>query len=354
MPLDGTTELGRLNALRRCGVLDSEPEVAFDRITGLAAGVVNAPVAVISFVDGSRVWYKSIHGSMPSSEVERIPGFCNTVVVEKGPHVVLHASGDRSSRDHPYVTGEMGVEFYVGVPLTSPSGHVIGTLACFDTKPRESGVEHIHSLEALAAIVMNEIELRRSAAQILTLSEALAASCQDMERRAGFDPLTGVLTRAAVLERSEKLISRARSGMSGVAVLLLDVDRVQFINDTYGRAAGDRVLREVATRLVRLCRGHDPVGRIGGDRFMAVFSDVTFEQSKGIANRLREGVCRSPVPLSTGRTQIDVAVSGGLLYVPATDAPFSMEDAVRVAGDSLVKAKQDGRNAIALAYRPET
>ena len=78
-----------------------------------------------------------------------------------------------------------------------------------DSRPRGVTPQQLRFLETLAAIVMDEIELRRSAAQISRLSEALADACTDLERRASFDPLTGVLARTAMLERSAVLVERA-------------------------------------------------------------------------------------------------------------------------------------------------
>ena len=78
-----------------------------------------------------------------------------------------------------------------------------------DRRPRGVTPRELRFLETLAAIVMDEIELRRSAAQIARLSEALAETCNDLERRASFDALTGVLARSAMLARTAALVERA-------------------------------------------------------------------------------------------------------------------------------------------------
>ena len=195
------------------------------------------------------------------------------------------------------MAGPFGLEFYVGVPLKTYDGHVLGMLSCMDTRPRGVTPRQLRYLETLAAIVMDEIELRRSACQISRLSEALADACTDLERRASFDPLTGVLARSALLERGAPLIERALQGPKGAALLMLDIDRFKDINDTYGHAIGDRVLKEVAGRMAASCRAGDLLGRIGGEEFLAVFPDVTEPEAAMIADRLREAVgrrrCRS-------------------------------------------------------------
>ena len=176
----------------------------------------------------------------------RLPGLCAAAIAHEGAYVVENARADPRTQEHPLVAGGFGLGFYVGVPLRTHDGHELGTLACMDTRPRGVTPQQLRYLETLAAIVMDEIELRRSAAQISRLSEALADACNDLERRASFDPLTGVLARAAMLERSAPLVERALAGAKGAAVLMLDIDRFKAINDGHGHAVGDRVLKEVA------------------------------------------------------------------------------------------------------------
>ena len=78
---------------------------------------------------------------------------------------------------------------------------------------------------------------------------------------------------------------------------MLDVDRFKAINDGFGHAAGDRVLKEVASRMAASCRSGDLLGRLGGEEFLAVFADVTGPEAQAIAERLREAVEQPPIPL---------------------------------------------------------
>ena len=311
MALDATAEFERLNALRRYAILDTPPDGAFDRITQLAAEMLEVPVAVVSLVDTNRVWYKSVHGPFPSGRSAGCPGSAPRRSPMTAPMWWRARSADPRTQEHPLVAGPFGLEFYVGVPLRTYDGHALGMLSCMDTRPRGVVPQQLRYLETLAAIVMDEIELRRSASQISRLSEALADACTDLERRASFDPLTGVLARTAMLERSAALIARALAGAKGAAVLMLDIDRFKAINDAYGHAAGDRVLKEVAGRMAGSCRAGDLLGRVGGEEFLAVFADVTAAEAAVIAERLREAVARTPVAIEAGPA-LAVTVSGGL------------------------------------------
>ncbi len=345
MGLDADSEFDRLNALRRYAILDTPPEGAFDRITALAAEIVEAPVAMVSLVDASRVWFKSVHGPAAIREMPRGPALCAAALAHDSTYVVENASSDPRTQEHPLVTGEFGLEFYAGVPLRTHDGHLLGTLCCMDTRARGVTARQLRHLEILAAVVMDEIELRRSAMQISRLSEALADACSDLERRASFDPLTGVLARAAMIDRAGRLIARALDGPKGGAVLLVDIDHFKGVNDSYGHAAGDRVLKEVAGRMAASCRGGDLLGRVGGEEFLAVFADVTPDEAASIAERLRDAVCRTPVRLGPGAT-IQVSVSGGLRPVAPGELGMGLLQAMEDADAALYRGKSSGRNRI--------
>ncbi len=345
MGLTADSEFGRLNALRRYAILDTPPEGAFDRITTLAAELLDVPWAVVSLVDTARVWYKSVHGDLGLREVARLPGLCGTAIAHEGPYVVENASADLRTHEHPLVRGRVGLEFYVGVPLRTHDGHTLGTLSCMDRSPRGVTPRELRFLETLAAIVMDEIELRRSAAQIARLSEALAETCNDLERRASFDGLTGVLARSAMLTRTADLIERAVAGGRGVALVMVDVDRFKAINDGHGHAVGDRVLKEIAARMAANCRGGDLLGRIGGEEFLAVFADVAPAGASPIAERLREAVGRTPVPIGGGAT-LPVTISGGLLVLAPYEPAPALSELLSSADAALYAAKAQGRNRI--------
>ena len=341
MALDASGEFERLNALRRYAILDTPPDGAFDRVTELAAEILEVPVAVVSLVDADRVWMKSVHGAFPAREIARLPALCAAAIGHDGVYLVENASSDPRTQEHPLVAGPFGLEFYAGFPLRTHDGHVLGMLSCIDTRPRGATRRQLRILGVLAGIVMDEIELRRSAAQISRLSEALADACSDLERRASFDPLTGVLARAAMLERSAALVGRALAGAKGAALLMLDIDRFKAINDAHGHGVGHRVLKEVASRMAASCRSGDLLGRIGGEEFLAVFPDVTEAEAAVIAERLREAVGRTPVA-----DGLAVTISGGLMALAPGDAGLSLADAMARADAALYRAKQAGRNRI--------
>ena len=345
MSLDATTEFDRLNVLRRYAILDTPPEGVFDRITALAAEMLEVPVAVVSLVDTNRIWYKSVHGPLPEREMRRLPGLCGAAVAHEGPYFVESAKSDPRTQEHPLVAGAFGLDFYVGVPLRTHDGHVLGLLACMDTRPRGLTPRELRLLETLAAIVMDEIELRRSASQISRLSEALAETCDELERRASFDPLTGVLARSTLLARGATLLERAAAGDKGAALVMLDIDCFKAINDGLGHAAGDRVLKEVAARMAANCRAGDLLGRLGGEEFLAVIAGVAPAESQAIAERLREAVEQPAIRLG-GEASVVVTISGGLVALGPEGCAAGLSPAMERADAALYRAKAEGRNRI--------
>ena len=155
----GPDEDGRLAAVRRYDVLDTPADGTFDRITSLAARLFDVPISIISIVDHDRIWFKSHHG-IDVTEIGRDPGLCASAICQVEPWLVNDALVDLRTIDNPLVAGELGLRFYFGVPLTTADGHNLGTLNVIDFEPREVTDAEVATLKDLAAIVVDELEVR--------------------------------------------------------------------------------------------------------------------------------------------------------------------------------------------------
>ncbi|MDH2444466.1 GAF domain-containing serine/threonine-protein kinase [Amnibacterium sp. CER49] len=151
----------RADALRAYGVLGTPPDDAFDRITALAARIVETPLAAIAFPDGDALWFKSRIG-LASPAVPR-GALASLALDDAGPTVVEDAAADPRTADDPLVTGPDRVRFFAAVPLTTPDRVRIGMLCVLDVWPRTLEPDARDSLVDLAAVVMHEMELRRAA-----------------------------------------------------------------------------------------------------------------------------------------------------------------------------------------------
>jgi hypothetical protein len=152
----------RLAELRRSGLLDSPPEESYDRITELAARLLDAPVAQISLVDENRQFFKSCFGmDEPWTTKRETPlshSFCQHALESPGPLLIEDA------RVHPLVRENLAIRdfdaiAYAGVPLVSAAGHALGTLCVIDHQPRAWTAEQVDTLTVLAASVVSQIQL---------------------------------------------------------------------------------------------------------------------------------------------------------------------------------------------------
>ncbi|MFC9351639.1 GAF domain-containing serine/threonine-protein kinase [Arthrobacter sp. NPDC057013] len=156
-------EEGRMEAVRRYGILDTPPDGAFDRITALAARLLSVPVAIVSIVDHDRIWFKSHHG-VDVKQISRDPGLCASAILQDDLWVVENAPEDPRTLLNPLVAGDFGLKFYAGAPLKTRDGYNLGTLCVLDFEPRTMTPEDNANLRDLAAMVMADMELRLEAA----------------------------------------------------------------------------------------------------------------------------------------------------------------------------------------------
>ena len=145
-------EDARLNALRELLLLDTPPEERYDRLARFAAEQLDMPIALLSLVDGQRQWFKSRVG-LDITEGARDISFCGHAIMKNELFVVDDASSDARFADNPMVAGAPHIRFYAGAPLSSPSGHHIGTLCVIDTVPRTLGAVELSILDALRCLV---------------------------------------------------------------------------------------------------------------------------------------------------------------------------------------------------------
>ena len=162
-------EPSRLDALRRYAILDTLPEQEFDDLTRLAALICGTPVALVSFVDAKRQWFKSKLG-IEASETPREISFCAHAILEQAVMVIPDALADERFRSNPLVTGEPKIRFYAGAPLLTQDGHALGTICVADRTPSDLTQPQREALAALARLVVAELELRRN---VSDLSQAI-------------------------------------------------------------------------------------------------------------------------------------------------------------------------------------
>ncbi len=160
-----------------------------------------------------------------------------------------------------------------------------------------------------------------------------------IEYLAHFDTVTGLPNRALLADRLSQELARARRGSAEFAVLLFDLDGFKEVNDTWGHAAGDRVLAVVAERARHCVRASDTVGRLGGDEFLAILPGTSAAGAGGVAEKLREALS-APYPLDGATAHLSTSV-GVSLYPANGDDSESLQ---RAADAALYAAKREGKD----------
>jgi phosphoserine phosphatase RsbU/P len=169
-----------MEAVRRYAVLDAPGADTFDRIAALAARLLDVPVAVVSVVEEDRIRLVASHGLDGVTELAREPGLCASAILGTEPWVVTDAANDPRTVANPLVTGDLGVRFYAGVPLTTSDGFNLGTLCVIDRQPRSISDEEVGHLQDLARLVVDELELRLHSRQLVTAEAQLRREAEQL------------------------------------------------------------------------------------------------------------------------------------------------------------------------------
>jgi diguanylate cyclase (GGDEF)-like protein len=167
-------------------------------------------------------------------------------------------------------------------------------------------------------------------------------SLAQLKRLAEIDELTQVLSRRRVLELGQRMLNEAKRYGEPLSIMLLDIDHFKAINDRFGHAGGDVVLREAARRCMDQLREVDLFGRIGGEEFLAVLPHSDIQQAVVAADRLRRAVAAAPVAVDGG--EVCVCFSIGVAQYSA--ATSGMDSLLNLADVELYRAKENGRNMV--------
>jgi PAS domain S-box-containing protein len=153
----------RLAALHSFAVVGAEPERAFDDIAKIAAHICGTRIALITFVDEHRQWFKAAIGG-DFRETSLDTAFCAQAILQNDLFIVPDALKDPRFACNPFVLGEPELRFYAGAVIRTDDGLPLGTVCVLDTEPRPEGLTHAQSetLLALAGSVMNLLKLRRA------------------------------------------------------------------------------------------------------------------------------------------------------------------------------------------------
>jgi len=180
-------------------------------------------------------------------------------------------------------------------------------------------------------------------AWVLMVNDRMRAQ---LAQTARLDSLTGTLNRIALDDLADKEVSRCVRHRSRVAALMIDIDNFKAVNDLYGHAVGDEVLREVALSALGILRREDHLARYGGDEFCVILPETSAEGAVQLAERIRDAVRQAEIRLPNASSgAIGVKISIGVAELG--EQGFSWHLLAQRAADALAQAKSEGRDRVA-------
>lgn len=276
---------------------------------------------VVATVDGAEAWEIMQRPDAPRLAILdwMMPGFAGVDVCrriralqsDQPPYIIILTSRDEKS---DIVAGlEAGADDYVA-------------------KPFDAG-----ELRARVDVGRRLVELQAS---LMEARDALAYEAMH-------DPLTGVLNRRAFAEALSRQLSAERRYHDGLAIGIGDVDRFKKVNDTHGHQVGDEVLCGLVRLMQSNLRGHDVLGRYGGDEFVLLTEHAAESDAVISYERVRAAVADNPIPTRAGN--VSITISFGVEIWRADET----EDELFAAADTaLYRAKSAGRNRVCFASGP--
>lgn len=254
-------EAQRLTELHEIKILNTPPEERFDRLTRLARRLFNTPVALVSLVEASQQWFKSVSGRYDALSTPRDISFCGHAILQDDIMVVENTLNDERFHDNPLVTGEPHIRFYAGCPLRGPGGVNVGTLCILGPEPRDFSADDRATLRDLAALAEAE------------LAAFQTATC---------DELTQITNRRGFMTLGQLVLNDCLLKQRPASLTFLNLDKFKQINDTLGHREGDRALMDFADAMKVCFSHHDLFARLGGDEFVVLFNGLRQPEAEAL------------------------------------------------------------------------
>ena len=264
----------------------------------------------------------------------------------------LAASLDADVATHPWVramgerTAITGMTLDIGqadasrhlvvncAPIADPGGAARGCLATFND------VTELHRANA---------QLRDTLEQLSSSKAVIELKNQELHRMATRDGLSGCLNRRAFHEQLAPLFARSQKQGFPLSCLMIDIDHFKAVNDTYGHSTGDRVIQEVAKHISAAAGANDLVCRYGGEEFCVVTANLSVEETRALAERIRQRVEHSAALSDVADVKVTVSVGVHTRGAGAT----SIAELIDLADQALYRSKRSGRNRVSMFAGPQ-
>ncbi len=261
----------------------------------------------------------------PQSQFAQIPLERGTVVLGRGQDADIRFEDELISRRH------CALSFDGGSVTVEDLGSTNGTFV-------DGNYVHRQILNS-----DNRLQIGKMVLKVAYKDPSEEAFSRELYEAATKDPLTGLLNRQAFMDRSAGELVFARRNNTSVNIVMVDVDDFKHVNDTWGHQCGDLILREVARLLNDEMRDSDLLARYGGEEFLILMSEITFEDAKKRAEKLRSTIERHI--FSWMDAVVPVTISLGLSSRQGTDIA-QISELIAESDKRLYTAKGTGKNRV--------
>ena len=269
-------EAERLRALHDLKILDTAPELRFDRLTNLLARIFDVPAATITMVDKDRQWHKSACG-VSQREGDRDTAFCAFTILAEKSLVVEDTQTDIRFEQNPLVTAPPGIRFYAGAQLRTESGLPIGTVCIIDTKPRRFSKHDEEVLNSFARLVETELFQDQDNIKDRFLARVSA----------NLDPLLGCLTREGFASVAGTILERSSGEEPGPSLLGVRLNDLESINYRHGTNAANQILFSALGKLrAELGSYRAEFGRLNKNTFAVFIESIADVECPRLARDL--------------------------------------------------------------------
>ncbi|MCP3849275.1 MAG: GGDEF domain-containing protein [Gammaproteobacteria bacterium] len=191
-------------------------------------------------------------------------------------------------------------------------------------------------------IIKVGLELHNDAMHILSLNCDLITANDNLKILARTDTLTGINNRRSFFEYGNIILSNSKRYNHSLSIVMLDIDNFKLINDTFGHAIGDVVLKSVADTISKEARNSDISGRIGGEEFAIILQETSIETAQNLIERLRKAIQDTKIQVEN--QYISVTASFGISQIESESDDFNM--LLSRADKALYTAKDGGKNQV--------
>lgn len=300
--------------------------------------ITPATGAAIELLEEDEMVYRAVSGTVAGFKDLRLKAFGSLSGLSVQRNEILHSEDTSLDlRVNVEACRRIQAASMVVVPL-SRRGQTVGVLKIVSKRPGAFQDHDVQTLQLLAGLLGGalgqqlEVEGRRQAEDALRYL-------------AMHDSLTGLPNRKLFHDRLEQALARRRRSKHYLALLYMDIDHFKNINDTYGHAVGDLLLKSFSARITDVLRASDTLARLGGDEFTVIAEKLSDPRDAELIGRKIVESMSSPFELGS----VTITVSSSIGIAVNDGDPVDADDFIRQADEALYEAKRAGRNTYSFA-----